>query len=77
MARATDQNKEEFKALLQTMDTKSVANFDKVTLIDFCTLIQLYFRQFYKLIRQCLTFKMGQIEIWNHALQHVPGRLCC
>ena len=31
MARATDQNKEEFKALLQTMDTKSVANFDKVT----------------------------------------------
>ena len=34
MARATDQNKEEFKALLQTMDTKSVANFDKVTQID-------------------------------------------
>ena len=76
MARATDQNKEEFKALLQTMDTKSVANFDKVTFCVTKNAFSTVFRRFYKLIRQCLTFKMGQIEIWNHEPQHAPGRLC-
>ena len=29
MARATDQNKAQFMALLQNMETKSVADFDK------------------------------------------------
>ena len=46
MARATDQNKEEFKALLQTMDTKSVANFDKVTFCVTKTHFQQYLGDF-------------------------------
>ena len=39
MARATDQNKEEFKALLQVMETRSVANFEVALIKAYETLL--------------------------------------